>query len=204
MLGLLNDNIASSLWCNLVGGKPGLGTFLTIDVHFLSVLTPEGQNFQQLMKGLGYALKVSTQYFELILHKETKYVGWKVVILNFQMCHMKQFSCLRYQNLCYNKGAITVNLLTRIFNVFETFEKTGQAKGISMHHKVHERLLGVWGLEFQGILHGKDLYEHYFGDFFHMIKLCITYNFLWNSKNVTNITKTLNVRESSSWTWQRS
>ena len=173
MLGFLNYNIGSSLWCNLVGGKPGLGTFLTIDVHFLSVLIPEGQNFHQLMKGLGYALKVNTQYFELTLQMETKYVGWKVVILNFQMCHMKQFSCLRYQNLCY-KDAITVNLLTRNFDVFETFEKTGQAKGISMHHKVHERLLGVWGLEFQGILHGKDLYEYYFGDFFHMIKLCIT------------------------------
>ena len=32
--------------------------------------------FHQLMKGLGYVLKINTQYFELTMQKETKYVGY--------------------------------------------------------------------------------------------------------------------------------
>ena len=39
LFGLLNDNIGSSLCWHLVGEKANLGTFLTIDVYFLSVLT---------------------------------------------------------------------------------------------------------------------------------------------------------------------
>ena len=44
--------------------------------------------FHQLMKSLGYVLIINTQYFKLPMQKETKYVGWKVVILNYQLCHM--------------------------------------------------------------------------------------------------------------------
>ena len=46
------------------------------------------QIFHLLMKGFGYVLKVNTQYFELTVQKETKYAGWKVPILNFQLCQM--------------------------------------------------------------------------------------------------------------------
>ena len=41
LFGLLNDNIGSSLRCDLVDQNANLGTFLTIDVNFFfSVLTP--------------------------------------------------------------------------------------------------------------------------------------------------------------------
>ena len=40
MFGLLNDHIRSSLCCNLVGENAHLGTFFTINVFFISVLTP--------------------------------------------------------------------------------------------------------------------------------------------------------------------
>ena len=46
----------------------------------------------QLMKGLEYVLKINTQYFQVTIQKKTNYVGWKVVILNFQPCHVYQFS----------------------------------------------------------------------------------------------------------------
>ena len=47
--------------------------------------------FHQLMKSLGYVLETNTHYFELTMQKENNYVGWKVVLLNFQLSYVSIF-----------------------------------------------------------------------------------------------------------------
>ena len=51
----------------------------------------EDSKFSSVNERFEYVLKINMQYFELAMQKEIKYVGLKVVILNFQLCHVTIF-----------------------------------------------------------------------------------------------------------------
>ena len=84
--------------------------------------------FHQLMRDLGYVLKINPHYFELTVQKdtkyaewelteqtETKYAGWNLSILNFQLCHiLVRDTKIRVITVLWNGSINTWELLNNI------------------------------------------------------------------------------------------